>query len=128
MSAPLGSRLLEKGGGLGQRLEVLRVVLDDEARLGVGDDLLDPRHRSQRVVAVVTRNGEWLARTPEVPKLLLTFDGKVLSNAPAVIDWATRTIPNLEVVPLGAAGHHAPEDAPREIADAISAWLDRPQR
>jgi haloalkane dehalogenase len=80
------------------------------------------------VLAVVTRNGEWLAGTPELPKLLLTFDGKTLSNAPAVIDWAKRTIPRLDVVALGAAGHHAPEDAPREIAGAIGAWLDRPSR
>ena len=80
------------------------------------------------VTAVVTRNGEWLARTPKLPKLLLTFDGKGLSNAPAVIDWGRRTIPHLDVVPLGAAGHHAPEDAPREIAGAITTWLDRPQR
>ena len=58
----------------------------------------------------------------------LTFDGKGMSNAPAVIDWARRTIPNLDVVPMGAAGHHAPEDAPREIAGAISTWLARLQR
>jgi haloalkane dehalogenase len=80
------------------------------------------------VMAVVSRNGAWLAKTPEVPKLLLTFDGKGLSNAPSVIDWAKRTIPNLDVVPLGAAGHHAPEDAPREIAGAITAWIDRSRR
>ena len=78
------------------------------------------------VMAVVTRNGEWLAKTP-VPKLLLTFDGNGMSNAPAVVEWA-RTLPNLDVVPLGAAGHHAPEDAPREIAGAIGAWLDRGRR
>ncbi len=80
------------------------------------------------VMAVVTGNGEWLAKTPSVPKLLLTFDGKGMSNAPVVIDWARRTIPNLDVVPMGAAGHHAPEDAPREIAGAISTWLARLQR
>jgi haloalkane dehalogenase len=79
------------------------------------------------VMAIVTRNGEWLAKTPEVPKLLLTFDGKGMSNAPDVVEWARSTIPNLEIVPLGAAGHHAPEDAPREIAGAINAWLTRLQ-
>src|SRR6267142_2808493 len=50
------------------------------------------------VMAVVTRNGEWLAKALEVQKLLLTFDGTGMSNAPAVIDWARRTIPNLDVV------------------------------
>lgn len=77
------------------------------------------------VAAVIARNGEWLEKTPEIPELLLTFDGKGLSNAPAVVAWAKRTIPGLDVVPLGAAGHHAPVDAPDEIAGAISAWLDR---
>ncbi len=75
------------------------------------------------VVAVVERNGEWMARTPAVPKLLLTFDGNGLSNSPAVVEWARRTIASLEVVPLGAAGHHAPEDAPVAIAGAIKTWL-----
>jgi haloalkane dehalogenase len=76
------------------------------------------------VMAIVTRNAEWLTAT-QLPKLLLTFDGVGLSNAPAVVDWAKRTLPNLEVEALGAAGHHAPEDAPREIAMAIHSWLDR---
>ncbi len=75
----------------------------------------------ERVMAVVTRNREWLAATPKLPKLLLTFDGAVLSNAPAVVDWAKHA--GFEVVPLGAAGHHAPEDAPKEIARAIAGWL-----
>ncbi|AKU93563.1 haloalkane dehalogenase [Labilithrix luteola] len=77
------------------------------------------------VTALVVRNGEWLQKTPALPKLLLTFDGKGLSNAPSVVEWAQRTMPNLDVVPLGAAGHHAPEDAPRAIADAIASWLER---
>jgi haloalkane dehalogenase len=72
------------------------------------------------VAAVVTRNGEWLAGSPAIPKLLLTFDGAGLSNAPAVVEWARG---KLEVVALGPAGHHAPEDAPGEIAQAIASWL-----
>jgi haloalkane dehalogenase len=77
------------------------------------------------VAAVVEANAEWLARSPEIPKLLLTFDGQGLSNAPAVVAWAQRNAASLEVVPLGAAGHHAPEDAPDAIGGAIVAWLDR---
>jgi haloalkane dehalogenase len=77
------------------------------------------------VAAVVEENGRWLSRSPEIPKLLLTFDGKGLSNAPAIVAWAQGTAQNLEVVPLGAAGHHAPEDAPEAIGGAIVAWLDR---
>lgn len=75
------------------------------------------------VMAVVTRNAEWLSKST-TPKLLLTFDGNTLSNAPTVIDWAKRTLPRLTVEALGPAGHHAPEDAPREIANAIRTWLE----
>jgi haloalkane dehalogenase len=74
------------------------------------------------VAAVITRNGEWLASSPQIPKLLLTFDGVDLSNGPAVIDWARG---KLDVVALGAAGHHAAEDMPREIAQTITGWLAR---
>jgi haloalkane dehalogenase len=80
------------------------------------------------VMAVVKRNAEWLATTSKTPKLLLTFDGNAMSNAPSVVDWAKRTVPNLSVEALGVAGHHAPEDAPREIANAIRDWLERPRR
>lgn len=77
------------------------------------------------VLEVVTRNAAWLEASPAVSKLLLTFDGAGLSNAPTVVEWAQRAVPRLHVVPLGPAGHHAPEDAPGEIAGAIGAWLDR---
>lgn len=40
-------------------------------------------------------------------------------------EWPPSTIPNLTVLALGAAGHHAPEDAPQEIARAIGGWLDQ---
>lgn len=37
--------------------------------------------------------------------------------------WAGNGV---EVVPLGPAGHHAPEDAPDAIGNAIAAILDAP--
>jgi haloalkane dehalogenase len=77
------------------------------------------------VAAVVAHSAEWLTHSPAVPKLLLTFDGAGLSNAPDVVAWAREAVPALDVVALGPAGHHAPEDAPREIAGAITSWLDR---
>jgi haloalkane dehalogenase len=77
------------------------------------------------VAAVVEENGRWLSTSPAIPKLLLTFDGNGMSNAPEVVAWARRTMENLDVVPLGAAGHHAPEDAPEAIGGALVAWLDR---
>jgi haloalkane dehalogenase len=76
------------------------------------------------VAAVIERYDEWLARTPAKPALLLTF-GDTGLNAPKIIEWARSTLRALEIVPLGRAGHHAPEDAPDEIARAIRTWLDR---
>lgn len=68
----------------------------------------------------------WLAHSPQVPKLLLTFDsGPGLLMAPAVIAWCAANIANLEIQPCGPAGHHAPEDQPDAIAAAIVAWADR---
>lgn len=71
------------------------------------------------VVAVIERNAKWVVSS-NTRKLLLTFDGAQLSNAPAVVEWAK---PYFEVRALGAAGHHAPEDAPLPIATAIRTWL-----
>ncbi len=76
------------------------------------------------VVELVERNARWLADST-VPKLLLTFGHAGLSNAPDVVSWARSTCTNLDVVELGAAGHHAPEDSPEAIANAITGWLDR---
>jgi haloalkane dehalogenase len=85
------------------------------------------------VLSVVTRYDAWLASTPAVPKLLLTFEppgGRQPSptGSPAMIEWARANITALDVVALGPAGHHAPEDAPHEIGAAIVAWLDRHAR
>jgi haloalkane dehalogenase len=76
------------------------------------------------VAAVVERYDAWLAGGPAMPTLLLTFGDGMLS-APPLIAWARSTLPSLEILPLPAAGHHAPEDAPQEIAGAIRGWLDR---
>jgi len=76
------------------------------------------------VVAVVEQYDAWLAGGPGIPALWLTFDGSGLST-PALVDWARTTMPALEHVALGRAGHHAPEDVPDQITAAILAWLDR---
>jgi len=76
------------------------------------------------VVAVVEQYDAWLAGGPGIPALWLTFDGSGLST-PALVDWARTTMPTLEHVALGRAGHHAPEDVPDQITAAILAWLDR---
>ena len=74
------------------------------------------------VAAIVESNGSWLADSPRIRKLLITFAGAGLSNAPAVVEWA-RSLASLEMVPLAAAGHHAPEDAPSAIGTAIANFL-----
>ncbi len=74
------------------------------------------------VVAVVNRNADWLASTPAIPKLLLTFDGPGLGN-PEIVAWARATFASLQVEALGRAGHHAPEDAPDAIGKAVAAFL-----
>ena len=73
------------------------------------------------VAAVLERSAAWLARG-ETRALFLTFEGSGL-NPPALVGWARDRFPALDIVGLGAAGHHAPEDAPREIGRAIRAWL-----
>ncbi|WP_338864719.1 haloalkane dehalogenase [Myxococcus stipitatus] len=74
--------------------------------------------------AVIERYDAWLASPAAKPALLLTFGDTGLS-APPVIEWAKATLPGLEIVPLRPAGHHAPEDAPDDIARAIRDWLVR---
>jgi haloalkane dehalogenase len=74
----------------------------------------------------IESNDEWLSASPEVPKLLMTFEGapSLLITA-AMADWCASHIASLEIAACGQAGHHAPEDRPTEIAAAISAWADR---
>jgi len=78
------------------------------------------------VIATIRAYDEWLASSALVPKLLLTFEGSpTLLITDPVIKWCRETISNLETEPCGAAGHHAAEDRPEEIAAAISNWLVR---
>ncbi|GAA1745145.1 haloalkane dehalogenase [Luedemannella helvata] len=73
-----------------------------------------------------TAYSAWLAASPQVPKLLLTFDGSpTLLITPAMADWCRANIAGLEVEHIGPAGHHAAEDQPDAIAAAIDRWLDR---
>jgi haloalkane dehalogenase len=76
------------------------------------------------VAATLTRSAAWLATTP-TPRLLLTFDAPSVLGSPATVAWARETFAGLELVQLGPAGHHAPEDRPEEIGRAIAKWLGR---
>jgi haloalkane dehalogenase len=82
------------------------------------------------VAAVFARYDAWLGSSPAVPKLLLAFESPPglqpsPTGSPAMIDWARQHVSALEIQNLGPAGHHAPEDLPGPIAQAVSAWLAR---
>jgi haloalkane dehalogenase len=68
---------------------------------------------------------EWLAASPRVPKLMMTFEGSPTLLSPSTAGWCASHIAALESVYCGKAGHHAPEDRPAEIAAAVSGWADR---
>ncbi|MFI6482725.1 haloalkane dehalogenase [Nonomuraea sp. NPDC050663] len=78
------------------------------------------------VAARVDAYGEWLAGSETVRKLLLTFEGSpTLMITPELAEWCGANIAALETVHVGAAGHHATEDRPEEIASEIGKWIER---
>ncbi|MCP3757362.1 haloalkane dehalogenase [Streptomyces sp. TBY4] len=78
------------------------------------------------VVARVEEYDAWLAASPQVPKLLLTFDGSpALMVGPELVAWSQENISALETEYCGPAAHLCPEDRPEEIAAAVTAWAAR---
>ncbi|MEV0358400.1 haloalkane dehalogenase [Nocardia sp. NPDC050697] len=77
------------------------------------------------VVALVERYGRWMADSPGVPKLLMAVENGVGLGSPEMIEWAAGEFAALEVVSIGAASHHAPEDRPDAIGAAVAGWLRR---
>jgi haloalkane dehalogenase len=78
------------------------------------------------VVALVQAYDEWLASSPRIPKLLLAFDpGPGTMIGPELVAWCEANIAGLEVARCGHAAHHAPEDQPAAIAEAITAWAGK---
>jgi haloalkane dehalogenase len=78
------------------------------------------------LVARIETYDAWLAASPDVPKLLLTFEGSpTLLIGDEVTEWCKANIAALDVVHCGQAGHHAAEDRPKEIAAELSAWIDQ---
>ena len=79
------------------------------------------------VVARIEAYDRWLASSPDVPKLLLTFaPGAGTMMDDDVIAWCAKNMAALEIEHSDAvAGHHTPEDRPESIAAAISAWAER---
>jgi haloalkane dehalogenase len=82
------------------------------------------------VTSIVRHYDQWLASSPGVPKLLLTFESPAglhpsPTGSPAMVEWARANVAALDVATLGPAGHHAPEDVPDAIGRAIAEWLER---
>ncbi|MEU6236597.1 haloalkane dehalogenase [Kitasatospora sp. NPDC047058] len=80
-----------------------------------------------KVVARIEAYDRWLAASPEVPKLLITFGpGPGAMMHEGIVAWCEANIAGLETERLAAvAGHHTPEDQPALLAGAIAAWADR---
>ncbi|WP_214321748.1 haloalkane dehalogenase [Nonomuraea sediminis] len=76
------------------------------------------------VVARVESYDHWLATTPEVPKLLITFEpGPGTMMTPDMIAWCATTMASLQITHHPTlAGHHTPEDHPRTIASTLNTW------
>jgi haloalkane dehalogenase len=81
----------------------------------------EPADVHERVVTY----GRWMTATPGVPKLILTVDGGLGTTPPQAIAWATDTFAGVEVEAAGPGGHHAPEDQPAAIGEAVARWLGR---
>ncbi|NUP27389.1 MAG: haloalkane dehalogenase [Nocardia sp.] len=79
------------------------------------------------IVSRVEDYGRWLAKSADVPKLLVEFaPGPGAMMGPALLTWCVDNIAALRVQRYDlVAGHHTPEDRPREIAAAVSGWVDR---
>ncbi|MBN6039951.1 haloalkane dehalogenase [Amycolatopsis sp. 195334CR] len=79
------------------------------------------------VVSRVERYDHWLATSPEVPKLLLTFSSSYgAMMTPELIDWCARNIAGLDIAAHDlVAGHQTPDDQPEAVAAAVATWLDK---
>jgi len=77
------------------------------------------------VVSRIEAFGRWLGSTPEVPKLLVTFEpGFDTMLTPSMVEWCAANFASLEVVARPEkAGHHTPEDQPAALAETLAEWL-----
>jgi len=77
------------------------------------------------VVSRIEAFDRWLGSSPEIPKLLVTFEpgfGTMLT--PSMVEWCAANFASLEVVARPEkAGHHTPEDQPEALAETVASWL-----
>ena len=113
-----------------------RTLLPDELD-AYRQPYLEPRHRTPLLVwpreipidgqpadvaARVSAYSDWLQTSPQVPKLLLTFQpGAVMT--PAVVEWCRHHIAALDTQHLGPGLHFVQEDQGPSIGAAVSDWL-----
>lgn len=79
----------------------------------------EPADVTERVAAY----GDWMGRSSDVPKLLMTVTPALGLGSPEVISWARENISALRIEEVGEAGHHAPEQIPDAIGLAVARWL-----
>ncbi|MGW7327674.1 haloalkane dehalogenase [Streptomyces sp. NPDC054840] len=78
------------------------------------------------VRAVVEKCDAWLSGSPEVPTLLLAFDGSpTLMAGPETVAWCEENVAALEGEYCGPAARLCPEGRPQEIAAALNSWAAR---
>ncbi|QIS13976.1 haloalkane dehalogenase [Nocardia arthritidis] len=78
------------------------------------------------VVRRVTEYDHWMARTPEVPKLVMAGEDSATDlDSPELIAWAEENFAGVEVETIGPAGRCAPEYQPDAIGAAVADWIRR---
>jgi haloalkane dehalogenase len=81
----------------------------------------EPADVAERVAAY----GDWMGRSADVPKLLMTVTPAQGLGSPDVISWGRQNISALRIEEVGEAGHQAPEEIPDAIGLAVARWLDK---
>ena len=76
------------------------------------------------VVDLVEAYDRWLGSSPDVPKLLLTFEpGAIVGES--VVEWCRSKVSSLEIQACGRGIHFVQEDEGPAIAEAIASWRRR---
>jgi haloalkane dehalogenase len=75
------------------------------------------------VVAIVTASRAALTCS-QLPKLLFTATPGGLMT-PELVAWCRQSLPNLEVIDVGAGIHFLQEDQPEAIGRGLAAWIKR---
>jgi haloalkane dehalogenase len=75
------------------------------------------------VVERMEAYGRWMGGSADVPKLLMTVTPAQGLGSSEIIAWAKEHVSSLRIAKVGEAGHHAPEQIPDAIGQAVARWL-----